>query len=125
MSLVRYIDYEKTTRYSPFIKHDIYIWDWKNVLCNPNLKMMLVEKRLSTQSNSPSGVYYLSQNPNITWEFIQKHRDLEWNYSALLNNPNFTWEIIQDNLNVWYDNLLDAVTEFKSHYRYHTTATIC
>jgi hypothetical protein len=39
----------------------------------------------------------LSQNPNITWDIIQAHPDLPWNWENISWNPNITWDIIEQN----------------------------
>lgn len=48
----------------------------------------------------PNGAWnymFLSDNPNITWEYIQKHKDKPWSDVCVARNPNLTWEIIHNN----------------------------
>src|SRR5690349_19235768 len=37
---------------------------------------------------------WLSQNPNVTWEYIQANPDKPWDYTYLSGNPNITWEMV-------------------------------
>jgi hypothetical protein len=52
-------------------------------------------------------VEYLSVNPNVTWEFIQRTNPLNWNYSLLSKHPNITFDIIVNN------------PQFKWDYQYY------
>ena len=36
-------------------------------------------------------------NPNITWEYVQDHSEISWNYNSLVHNSNITWDIICSN----------------------------
>ena len=47
--------------------------------------------------------YSLSQNPNITWEFVQAHPDKPWYWPWLSRNPNITWDIVQAHLEMPWD----------------------
>ena len=47
--------------------------------------------------------FYLSFNPNITWEIIQAHPEKPWDWRYLSANPNITWEIIQANPHIQWD----------------------
>ena len=38
---------------------------------------------------------WISRNPNITMEIIEKYPDKPWNWSAISCNPNITIEIIE------------------------------
>jgi hypothetical protein len=40
---------------------------------------------------------YLSENPNITWDYVRAHLDKDWDFSGLSGNPSITWEIIKNN----------------------------
>ena len=41
--------------------------------------------------------FALSQNPNITFEFVKENMDKPWDWSALSRNPNITVDIVKDN----------------------------
>jgi len=50
-------------------------------------------------------LYYLSKNPNITWEIVLKNPNKPWAWDGLSQNPNITWEIVSQNLDKkwnWY-----------------------
>jgi hypothetical protein len=47
--------------------------------------------------NRPWNYNIISQNPNITWEFIKANSDKRWNYQFISSNPNITWDIIKEN----------------------------
>lgn len=38
------------------------------------------------------------KNPNVSWHFVQKHPEINWDYDVLSRNPNITWNIISSNL---------------------------
>ena len=38
----------------------------------------------------------MSENPNITIEFIEKHPNEEWCWGSILQNPNITMENIME-----------------------------
>jgi len=41
--------------------------------------------------------YWLSRNPNITWEIVCSDQDKPWDWSGLSENPNISWEIVCSN----------------------------
>ena len=48
---------------------------------------------------------WISENPNITMDIIEKYPDKPWNWSAISNNSNITMEFIEkypDNPWDWY-----------------------
>lgn len=47
--------------------------------------------------------YYLSKNPNITWDIVCAHPDKPWNYRQLSANINITWQIVQNHANRPWD----------------------
>jgi hypothetical protein len=42
----------------------------------------------------------LSENPNITWDFIKANLDKPWNFEQLSRTQCITWEIVQQNPNI-------------------------
>lgn len=67
---------------------------------NPRLKWTDILDNYETFCNT-AGILTseVSLNPNITWEIVQSHPDIQWNWDMLSLNPNITWEIIQQNPN--------------------------
>ncbi len=53
--------------------------------------------------DKPWDYYWLSQNPNITWEIVRDNPDKDWDYTMLSQNPNITWEIVQNNTDKPWD----------------------
>jgi len=39
----------------------------------------------------------MSQNINLTWEYVREHLDYDWDWDELSANPMLTWDIIRDN----------------------------
>ena len=56
--------------------------DWYYISLNPNITMEFIEK----YPDKPWDWGYISQNPNITIEFIEKYHDKPWNWKALSGN---------------------------------------
>jgi hypothetical protein len=52
---------------------------------------------VSCNQDKPWDYNWLSQNPNITWDFVLSNPDKTWNYDYLSENPNITWEIVSSN----------------------------
>ena len=48
--------------------------------------------------DKPWNFYYLSKNPNITWDIVEANPDKLWNWYGLSKNPNITWDIVEANL---------------------------
>ena len=40
--------------------------------------------------------FYIS-NPAITWDIVQSHPEVDWQYCYLSKNPNITWDIVKKN----------------------------
>jgi len=47
----------------------------------------------------------MSQHPNVTWDIIQEHPDLEWAPYSVSFNPNITWDIVMDNPQYPWNNI--------------------
>ena len=41
--------------------------------------------------------YWLSQNPNITWDVVNSNPDKPWDWFWLSRHPNITWDVITSN----------------------------
>ena len=69
-------------------------WDWSWGLSqNKNITMEFIEKH----SDKPWSWFGISFNPNLTMEFIEKYPDKEWSWAAISSNENITIEIIENN----------------------------
>ena len=64
-------------------------WDW--ISGNPNINMDIIEK----YPEKPWNWFNISRNPNITMEFIEKQSDRPWNWGWISENPNITMEFIE------------------------------
>ena len=56
-------------------------WDWYWLSENPNITWDIVEA-----------------NPNITMDIVEANLDKPWSWRRLSSNPNITWDIIEANL---------------------------
>ena len=72
-------------------------WSWVGLSQNPNITFDIVEKYI----DKPWSWYGLSQNPNITFDFVEKHMDKPWVWSSLSYNPNITFDFIKKYIDKW------------------------
>jgi hypothetical protein len=68
-------------------------WDWYWLSTNPNITWDIVKANL----DKPWDWYGLSTNPNITWDIVISNPDKPWNWRGLSSNPNITMDIIEAN----------------------------
>ena len=68
-------------------------WSWFWLSENPNITWDIVQKN----PQIPWDWYWLSTNPNITWDIVQANPDKKWSWIGLSRNPNITWKIVQAN----------------------------
>src|ERR1700678_205920 len=68
-------------------------WNYYYLSQNPNITWDIVQNNLSKLWNYE----YLSQNPNITWDIVKANPDKPWSYYILSKNPNITWDIVKSN----------------------------
>ena len=61
-------------------------WGWAAISENPNITLEFIEKN----SSKPWNWYYISLNPNITMEIIEKNTDKPWDWCGISRNPNIT-----------------------------------
>lgn len=71
-------------------------WDWDWISANPLIYPKNLDK-IEIRSK------FLIKNPNITWNFIQNHPEIDWNKEDFRYNPNLTWEIITQNDHINWD----------------------
>ena len=64
-------------------------WDWEIISENPNLTMEFIEKYPTWDWE------IISENPNLTMEFIEKYPNKPWNWRFISRNPNITMKIIE------------------------------
>ena len=78
-------------------------WDYWYLSSNPNITWEIVK-------NNPEQEWDYEQfsvNPNITWDIVKFNDHLDWNYYRVSCNPNITWEIIQNNPQIdWNSSIL-------------------
>ena len=69
--------------------------DFENI--KKHLEGFPEQNQIITDNNNLWDWNNLSSHPNVTWEFIKQHIDLNWNWYLMLFNPNITLEIIESN----------------------------
>ena len=72
-------------------------FSWFSFSCNSKITMDIVEKYIDT---IPWDFCGLSDNPNLTIEFIAKHLDKNWRWDYVSYNPNITMDIIEKYINL-------------------------
>ena len=79
-------------------------WSCENLIKNPNIIVSgVIDKyylKLFQSKDSALMGSCLSENPSVSWEFIQAHPYILWNYDILSSHPNITWDIITKNLHL-------------------------
>lgn len=68
-------------------------WDWRGVSENPNITQEIINNNPTKNWNYS----YMSNNSNITFDFVKQHIDKPWDWRWLSQNPNITWDIIKQN----------------------------
>ena len=58
-------------------------WNWTNISKNKNVQLEYIESNLSKPWDWFNGI---SQNPNLTVDFVKKHFEKQFNFSALSEN---------------------------------------
>ena len=71
-------------------------WSWYWISRNPNLMLEIIEKH--PENFRGRDWEWISCNPNITMEMIEKHPEKPWNWEWISMNPNLTMEIIENNI---------------------------
>ena len=66
---------------------------YKNILIKT-----IINQKIKTYEERKFNWYWLSQNPNITWDIVKNNPDKPWDWYRLSKNPNITWDVIKDNL---------------------------
>ena len=54
-------------------------WNWEYISMNPNITMEFIEK----YPEKPWDWDWISGNPNITMEIIEKHPEKPWNWDCI------------------------------------------
>ena len=82
-------------------------------------------KLLELYPDADWNYYWLSSNPNITWDFVQSKPNADWDYCLLSANPNITIDIIQANPDKPWNGYgisqnpsmdLEIIKNFSNHY---------
>ena len=73
------------------LKHSDLPWNHMAFSCNPNVNDEVVETNPSFKWYYP----YLSSNNNITWDYVKKNLDKDWDFDKVLNKDLLFSEIIE------------------------------
>jgi len=81
--MTSFIEYYRDNKYKN--------WDYYELCLNPQVKMENIDElRLKFYTA-------LSSNPNLTWEYVMKHKSQEWCWHRLSENPCITTDIVLAN----------------------------
>lgn len=69
-------------------------WDWFELSQNPNITWDVVYKH----RDKPWKMRYISGSRHVTCEIVRNHPEIAWDYLGLACNPNLTWEFAKENL---------------------------
>ena len=92
MALQRYIT-EKTVEHIRLILEHPEVKKYQNTL----FKNHCITWPIVSAMDLSWDYYWLSRNPNITWDIVKSHPDKPWDYSQISANFNITCDIIQSN----------------------------
>jgi hypothetical protein len=90
-------------------------WDWYWISQNPNITWDII----TTNPEKPWDWDTISQNPNITWDIIRTNPEKPWDWHAISRNPNMTWDIIQAHPEKpwnWYWISFNSMTKAKQEF---------
>jgi len=84
-------------------------WSSENLIKNPNIivsgKIDKYYLKLFQSKDSVTMGKCLSYNPSVSWEFIQRHPYIHWDYDILSSHPNITWDIVTKNINLPWNHV--------------------
>lgn len=73
-------------------------WHWYWVSAKVNVTCEIIEQNLNSNNPLPWNWVGLSQNPNITLDFVINNLDKTWNWYYVSKNLTITWTFIEQNL---------------------------
>ena len=76
------------------LKSEFFKFEWEKF---NNFQLNHLTILLELYPNKDWNWDFLSQNPNITFEFILQHPDKDWDWGVLSENPNITFEQVLQN----------------------------
>jgi hypothetical protein len=97
----------KNITFEIIINNTNYPWEYNYVVQNQNISLDIIEKIINGELWNDKDINFknISDNPNLNWEFIQKHREIEWDWYLLSCHPNINCDIIEKNISYpwcWY-----------------------
>ena len=69
-------------------------WDWGEISQNENLTDQFIEKNINEAWNWDA----ISKNKNIGQEFISRHSKKSWNWKFILRNPNIDYSFVKKHI---------------------------
>lgn len=81
-------------------------WWWSDLLCRKFITCDFIQEIRNSVHSVHIDWYHLTENPNITMEFIKNNLNEEWNWDAISQHPNITWENVVNNPTLswsWYN----------------------
>lgn len=93
--------------------------DVRDILSNPNTSLADIEELYNMGLLSKRLHDAISKNPNLTWDFIQSHPQINWDYYILAKHPIITWEIVNahgfiaQSKGYYHPDILDTLEEWE------------
>ena len=91
-------------------RHPELPWDWNRIGMIPSITFEFVMEHLAEfktpQQIFQSTWFYISKNPNITWDIVIQNPQIPWRWDGLSQNPSITMDIVLNNIKcpwVWKD----------------------
>ena len=92
----------KTVTYDVIKTDPNYGWEPMFLVRNPNITLDHILELFPGIRLHEDDLDNFSENKNITWDYVQAHPGVDWNYIDLSNNKNITWDIIKNTPDLWY-----------------------
>ena len=80
----------KTELEKLILKYPDKPWDWERISENPNITMDFID----THPDKPWDWRWISGNPTVTMDIIDAHPDKPWSWEWISLNPNLTMDFI-------------------------------
>lgn len=71
----------------------LILWDWDKLSENPNISIEFIDNNM----NLPWNFSCVSENPNLSFDFVKKNISQDWKWSRLSSHDNITPEVIENN----------------------------
>lgn len=118
------------------LKYPNLPWDMQHILCKKGIPLSFIKESLDNNLLDDTAYTWawISQNPNITMNFVKENLNKEWNWGSLSRNGGITFQDVLDNPSLPWDwnnlsqnfniNMLHAIQLPTKNWNYHWLCTV-